>query len=581
MARSLLTKVVSSFRKRPAVVSVMSDVTASTSYQAAPPKTPRFDHTQGFDSFASLVDSNLPPEPRSSAPAQAAPQQRPSDKSTTDRPAPRDTAPDQSAPSNRTDPSERAGPSDSASTAASNPPDAQADQAPRSDGKASDGTTGDGKAGETTSSDKSAKDSSNDDASATDAATVAQPSIPALTIPDPVAVVIPVTIAPADTPTAAQTPDRSPKPLAIAAAALAVAAATATSASASTAPDASATTVNTDPGPGITPVTIGKSSAQAATVSGSVKPTTAAPVALAVPVPVTEQTELTDAADAALAATISGSQAIGGKTASAKGTPQAQVKSQAASDGSTSPDPIKAAATIEAVLNGAGPLPATAAKSDAALAAADVAKPDMSGTTATTTDAVLSRDHSSAGNNTPPPPANTDASLQGPTTFQPQAPSTAPTLSAANLTATAATGAPVPLSGLAVEIAASARSGKTRFDVRLDPADLGRIDVRIDVDRNGQVTSHLRVEKPETLSMLQQDAPQLRQALDDAGLKTGNGGLQFSLRDHSSSGQNNGNQSGPNAQRLVINEDETVPVAVAGRSYGRVLTTNGGVDIRV
>ena len=81
--------------------------------------------------------------------------------------------------------------------------------------------------------------------------------------------------------------------------------------------------------------------------------------------------------------------------------------------------------------------------------------------------------------------------------------------------------------------------------------------------------------------MLQQDAPQLRQALDDAGLKTGNGGLQFSLRDQSSSGQNNGNQTAGNAQRLVVSEDDTVPVAVAGRSYGRVLESNGGVDIRV
>ncbi len=107
------------------------------------------------------------------------------------------------------------------------------------------------------------------------------------------------------------------------------------------------------------------------------------------------------------------------------------------------------------------------------------------------------------------------------------------------------------LSGLAVEIAASARSGKSRFEIRLDPADLGRIDVRIDVDRNGQVTSHLTVEKPETLSMLRQDAPQLQRALDDAGLKTGDGGLQFSLRDQSSSGQNNGNETGRNAQRLV------------------------------
>jgi flagellar hook-length control protein FliK len=132
-----------------------------------------------------------------------------------------------------------------------------------------------------------------------------------------------------------------------------------------------------------------------------------------------------------------------------------------------------------------------------------------------------------------------------------------------------------------VEIAASARSGKTSFDVRLDPADLGRIDVRINVDRNGQVTSHLTVEKPETLAMLQQDAPQLRQSLDDAGLKTGSGGLQFSLRDQSSSNQNSGNQSGGNAQRLVISEDDQVPAAVAGRSYGRMLGSNSGVDIRV
>ena len=139
----------------------------------------------------------------------------------------------------------------------------------------------------------------------------------------------------------------------------------------------------------------------------------------------------------------------------------------------------------------------------------------------------------------------------------------------------------MPLSGLAVEIAASAHSGKSRFEIRLDPADLGRIDVRIDVDRNGQVTSHLTVEKPETLSMLRQDAPQLQQALDDAGLKTGDGGLQFSLRDQSSSGQNSGNQTGGNAQRLVISEDDAIPAAVAGRSYGRMLGSSSGVDIRV
>ncbi|MET0709023.1 MAG: flagellar hook-length control protein FliK, partial [Tardiphaga sp.] len=134
---------------------------------------------------------------------------------------------------------------------------------------------------------------------------------------------------------------------------------------------------------------------------------------------------------------------------------------------------------------------------------------------------------------------------------------------------------------LAMEIAASANSGKTRFEIRLDPAELGRIDVRIDIDRHGQMTSHLTVERPETLQMLRQDANQLQRALDNAGLSTGNAGLQFSLRDQSSQGQNDGNQSNPNAHRLVVSEEDSVPSVVASRGYGRMLGSSGGVDIRI
>uniref|UniRef100_UPI00399D5774 flagellar hook-length control protein FliK n=1 Tax=Nitrobacter sp. TaxID=29420 RepID=UPI00399D5774 len=144
-----------------------------------------------------------------------------------------------------------------------------------------------------------------------------------------------------------------------------------------------------------------------------------------------------------------------------------------------------------------------------------------------------------------------------------------------------AAGAAVPLSGLAVQIAVTAQSGKSRFEIRLDPADLGRIDVRLDVDRQGRVTSHLTVDKPETLAMLRQDAPQLQRALQDAGLKTGDGGLQFSLRDQSSQGQNARDDSSRNARHLIVTEDDIVPVAAAGRSYRRILGSSGGLDIKV
>jgi hypothetical protein len=82
--------------------------------------------------------------------------------------------------------------------------------------------------------------------------------------------------------------------------------------------------------------------------------------------------------------------------------------------------------------------------------------------------------------------------------------------------------------------------------------------------------------------MLQQTAPQLQQALNDAGLKTGSGGLQFSLRDQSSSGQNgNNNQSNGNAQRIIVSDEDSTQAAAAGRSYGRMFSSNGGIDIRV
>jgi flagellar hook-length control protein FliK len=164
---------------------------------------------------------------------------------------------------------------------------------------------------------------------------------------------------------------------------------------------------------------------------------------------------------------------------------------------------------------------------------------------------------------------------------QPQMQPTAATAPVApQLNVALAAGAAVPLSGLAVQIAVTAQSGKSRFEIRLDPADLGRIDVRLDVDRQGRVTSHLTVEKPETLAMLRQDAPQLQRALQDAGLKTGDGGLQFSLRDQSSQGQTPRDDTGRNAQRLIVTEDNVVPAA-AGRSYRRMLGSSGGLDIKV
>jgi chemotaxis protein MotD len=137
----------------------------------------------------------------------------------------------------------------------------------------------------------------------------------------------------------------------------------------------------------------------------------------------------------------------------------------------------------------------------------------------------------------------------------------------------------VPLSGVAIEITGKALEGKNRFEIRLDPPELGRIEVRLDVDRDGNVTSRLTVDRPETLDLLRRDAAGLERALQDAGLKTANNGLQFSLRDQSSNDQQT---ERPADTALMVATDEVLPSAdVIPQRYGRLAGQSGGLDIRV
>jgi flagellar hook-length control protein FliK len=139
----------------------------------------------------------------------------------------------------------------------------------------------------------------------------------------------------------------------------------------------------------------------------------------------------------------------------------------------------------------------------------------------------------------------------------------------------------VPLTGLAVEIAARAQTGKNRFEIRLDPPELGRINVRLDLDHDGTVTSHLVVDRAETLDLLRRDAPNLERAFQQAGLKTSDNGLQFSLRDQTFAGRDQSGQPASHMARLVVPDDQLASIETTQRSYGRLAGTGGGLDIRV
>lgn len=546
------------------MLSVTSEAAPSASFPTTRQKPARDDQSPPADSFGALVDAN----------AQASQATTPQTSNRSDQHDERSDRPSEASRPDRTTPAD-----DNAQTR-----DSQTSGQPATNSAAGPGTgiqkppTGTDASHDTHNHHAkhegtkgvSTKDASDAKLVASDAATADPTASPQPTTP--VAVAVPVTTPVAATPsTAAATPAAT---AAIGSAAESIQATGLMPAQAAGAQRA------TPAATGFTPA----ATADTATVTAPIVQDAQVTLANAI------QTGLDGEADNALAAAIAAAPATAKATAK---TPDNAQPAKTTSSVTTGLQPGPAAADLTAT---SAPSGSPAASHDATAGdhkhdavATDSAKTASSdaGTLATQPGAAAPQ-HSARATDAAAPqpqPGQTDSGQQqgiNSALAQPQVQSTPATTPATpQYNVAAAAGAVVPLNGLAVQIAVTAQSGKSRFEIRLDPADLGRIDVRLDVDRQGRVTSHLTVEKPETLAMLRQDAPQLQRALQDAGLKTGDSGLQFSLRDQSSQGQTPRDDTGRNAQRLIVTEDDVVPVAAAGRSYGRMLGSSSGLDIRV
>ncbi|MBO6676549.1 MAG: flagellar hook-length control protein FliK [Rhizobiales bacterium] len=156
----------------------------------------------------------------------------------------------------------------------------------------------------------------------------------------------------------------------------------------------------------------------------------------------------------------------------------------------------------------------------------------------------------------------------------------------------AATGQAVPVTALAVEITRQAMNGKTQFDIRLDPPELGRLNVRLEMDASGQTRAHLVVERAETLDMLTTDARNLERALQQAGLKTEPGSVSFELAQdaadgfaqdqHSAGAEDQSGESGSGDPASAGPEDSMLPDDMASpEAIRQQLYATGHLDVRI
>lgn len=143
-----------------------------------------------------------------------------------------------------------------------------------------------------------------------------------------------------------------------------------------------------------------------------------------------------------------------------------------------------------------------------------------------------------------------------------------------------------PAEQVAVRISRAVASGLDRIVIRLHPADLGRVEVKLEVARDGRAMVTVWADKPETLELLQRDARSLERALEQAGLRTDSESLSFNLR-----GQSRGSRQAADGRESAaeqaseqgaedgVDELERAPLGGgAGTAFGAQSQT---LDIRV
>lgn len=87
---------------------------------------------------------------------------------------------------------------------------------------------------------------------------------------------------------------------------------------------------------------------------------------------------------------------------------------------------------------------------------------------------------------------------------------------------------------LAAQITGRLAGQSTRFELGLTPEGLGRVDVTLDIDSDGQLSARLAFDNPLAATELRGRADDLRRQLEDAGFTVARDALEFSSRDGSS-----------------------------------------------
>ena len=94
----------------------------------------------------------------------------------------------------------------------------------------------------------------------------------------------------------------------------------------------------------------------------------------------------------------------------------------------------------------------------------------------------------------------------------------------------------LPLNSMAFQMSKQFSKGNSEFQIRLDPAELGRINIKLTLKQGGNVKAHMVTERNDVFELLQRDSRALERALNEAGFDGKNIEVEVSLDQNAQNG---------------------------------------------
>ena len=110
---------------------------------------------------------------------------------------------------------------------------------------------------------------------------------------------------------------------------------------------------------------------------------------------------------------------------------------------------------------------------------------------------------------------------------------------------------------VSVTISKAMQAGNDKISIQLKPAELGRIDVKMELTQDGRVMAVVTADNKDTLDLLRRDSGDLQKALENAGMQMDSGDMTFNLRgeENQMDSQGDGSSDGTNEEDGMTDAD--------------------------